>query len=639
MSGELVTLEALAATAKLVVCSDDDFNAAFLRAQAGLGRQPVSAFVVVPALAGPALIERCLAWAWMGGWLNALLEEIVASRLDGGRIVWRFLAAQAPVPAANNQDGGRLSLQRARDALAEYVEPWKAVSGMMAGMEFTAQIVVTGTQETAGSGILIGPDLLLTAWHVIADLVEPGQDPQRPWLKHRPRVGSADRLKIIFDKVRLPAGGGTELTLDRSKLRVVSVAADWLEAGSPPPQPPNVLPQETAFVDDWDYAIIRLSESVTRERNCVPLESIDVPPPEGRLWIFQFPRAAALLCDTHVLKGTYGLKKERFYYAVNTDEGSSGGPCLDNDFRLIGMHLAAWIPGANIRGTQANLGVPIRCILDHIVRTAGGLPEPRPQIAALRRVRNKRYPVVGRWDFQKLVWTEMVPGQTRILTVNAPLGRGKSFLDTIIQSMLPTSAHLVVSLSVEALAKERAEEAHAVLFKKLGPAQGAPAQVVAGSQSELRSTQGALLRDHLVEELVAQADRMRNGRTVWIIIDDFDRMIVDGREAGDYLYLLYEQVAKAPWLRFVLLGFRGDMDAFGKARPFAKPFELRPLSKDEVTDHIRHLLAEKKKQWTDDAVAFQAGRLLQQAGEPMTKDHTANVAEGLVEFELELVGP
>jgi hypothetical protein len=632
---ELATLNSLAAIARQIVCSDDEFDAAFMAVQAELGREPQSAFLVGAGFSGWAMFEYCLAKAWVERWLNALLDEIVTSRLDGGRIVAQLLAVPAAAPAAAANNGGRQNLQRNVRALAEYVDPARAVSGMIAGMGFTAQIVVTGPKPAAGSGFLIGPDLLLTAWHVIADLVEPWHDPQRAWRQYRARPGSDALLKVIFDKVRLPTGRGTELTLDSRKQRVISVATDWLEGGMPPPQPPDVLPAEAGFSQNWDYALIRLAQPAARERGCARLESIDVPPPEGRLWIFQFPRTEAMLCDTHVMMGTYGQNQERFYYSVNTDEGSSGGPCLDNDFRLVGMHLAAWIPnGATIGGAKANLGVPIRRIVDHIVATIGGVPAPRPQIAAVRRLRSKRYPVVGRWDFQKLVWTEMAPGAVRILTVNGPLGRGKSFLAGILQSMLPVTSHLVVSLSVEMLAKERAQDAHAVLLGKLGPYE--PSSDTAGSMSELRSTEAALVRDHLVKDLVRHADRMRNGRTVWIVIDDYDRVDV-GREAGSYLYSLYEQVAQVPWLRFVLLGFRGDTDALGTARPFVKPYLPLPLSEEEVADHVRHLLAEKGKEWGDDAVAFQVRRILQEAGDPASKDHTEEVGRGLVELELELV--
>jgi hypothetical protein len=419
----------------------------------------------------------------------------------------------------------------------------------------------------------------------------------------------------------------------------VQVADDWFEVGAPPPSPPNVLPVQNGFSQDWDYAVIRLAESMARERGYARLEAIEVPPVDGRLWISQFPDKQALVFDTHSVKGTYGNQRERFYYTVNTDDGSSGGPCLDNDFRLVGIHLAAWIRGGALIGNdKVNLGVPIVKVLDHLKSNVGGVPAPKPRIAALRRLRNRSYPIVGRWDFQSRIWTDLVPGrEKRIITVTGPLGRGKSFLADILASMLPISAHLIVNVSVEALAKETAQACYTLLRAKLGPSAEVAEAAPPGSVAALRSTPSALLRDHLVPSLIEHADRLRADRTVWFVIDDFDLVTVDGREAGDYLYLLYETAARTPWLRFVLLGFRGDLAAFGAARSFVVPYVPAPLSTMEINEHLHHLISEHQQNWGDDAIAFQANTIAALAGDPMNPDYAKKVAEGVMDFELRVV--
>jgi hypothetical protein len=636
---QIVNLQALAAAAKLIVCADEEFEAAVKRAQSDAGHAATGVRAKFPGASGPALFERCLAMALSEGWIDPLMREIISARLDGGKILTDWYMTQAGLPPPPNLDQQQANraviLQRNMRAVTEYGEPARALMGIEAGMRYTAQVIVTGPQPVTGTGFLIGPDILITAWHVVDGLLQPTAHPAASGLTHQAIPGSVGRIQILFDKVRLPTGRGSELTLGPGTK--VEVAQNWFEGGALPPMPINQLPAPHAFANHWDYALIRLARSVGRERGFIPFELSDPPPTDGRLWIFQFPLAWPLQYDTDLVKGSYGHSRERFYYdRLNSDYGSSGGPCFDIHFRLVGMHLAHAL---NIGGGPANFAVPITKILNHISTTIGGLPAPVQGVAALHRLRNRPLPVVGRWDFQNLVWTELVPGTNRVLLVSGPLGRGKAYLADILDSMLPPSGHLVVTVSADGFAKEPAPNVHAILSAKLGPLQSvAPTLApIAPSVSALRSTPAALTKDHLAETFVEHADQRRAGRLVWIVVDALDQVTIDGSDAGEYLYQLYRSTAKFPWLRFVLLGFRGDVAAFGDAQKLVGRYSPAALTVQEVAEHIRFQLSEHKKDWGDQAIAFQARQLFDAAGDPNQAGHAQSIAERLMEFEVALV--
>jgi hypothetical protein len=65
----------------------------------------------------------------------------------------------------------------------------------------------------------------------------------------------------------------------------------------------------------------------------------------------------------------------------------------------------------------------------------------------------------------------------------------------------------------------------------------------------------------------------RDGRIVWLVLRDLNRVTAHGEGTSDLLLALYERVAAVPWLRIVL----DDM-------PRDVPFSVRPLR--EVTNSV-----------------------------------------------------
>ena len=200
------------------------------------------------------------------------------------------------------------------------------------------QITFRGTAQ--GTGFLIGPDAVLTNYHVMEAVIE----------KKRP----AGEVECVFDFKKLPDG---------SKMRtpVGLHATDWnldssrYTAGEQALKPDQGMPT----ADELDYALMRLVEPVgarpwaanpgggAANRGWVRVP--DAPPaltsPMG-LIIAQHPNGwpMKLGIDTTAIdqaaKPPLWLNGNgtRLRYATNTEGGSSGSPVFDLTWNLIALH-------------------------------------------------------------------------------------------------------------------------------------------------------------------------------------------------------------------------------------------------------------------------------------------------------------
>lgn len=204
-------------------------------------------------------------------------------------------------------------------------------------------------RKALGTGFLVGPDLVLTNWHVVKHAL-PGND--------------TDDLACRFDFAVDPGGGtggGEEIDIAPSGIVAFSKcsAAELTPAPDVPPPSANEL----------DYALLRLSSPAGTRRGWMDMKSdAQKPAANAPLLIVQHPAAAPLklAMDTEAVIGERfgGL---RLRYRTNTDHGSSGAPCLAMDWSLVALHHL----GDPALGPPVfNQGVPIGLIRDSII--AGG---------------------------------------------------------------------------------------------------------------------------------------------------------------------------------------------------------------------------------------------------------------------------
>lgn len=269
--------------------------------------------------------------------LQSAVSSLVETAYDQGwldlLITGALEAAPASVPLAEAAAQCGLSSLvpggSGAKAVTRGLAPEVAVqTGQLAAIARQVCRVETGS-ELAGTGFLVGADLVLTAYHV----VEP--------LGHG-RV-SPSGMTVRFD---LTTGPGEQIVTTGTLFSVGEVVA-----GSP----------------DLDYVLLRVHGSPGIQPIGGPTGSggtlrrwIDLSyPPDielGSLLVivsYAYERAAARVGQGPVT----GLSENSVKYAINTENGSSGAPCFTQDLSLVALHT-----GSDPQ-RSANVGVRISAVL------------------------------------------------------------------------------------------------------------------------------------------------------------------------------------------------------------------------------------------------------------------------------------
>lgn len=177
-----------------------------------------------------------------------------------------------------------------------------------------------------GTGFLLGPDTVITNYHVMEEVVD------NPRLQHE--VVLRFHYKVGSDGRRLNAG-----------VEYYLAGRDWLIARSP--------------IRKLDYALLRIDTSSVKRYGNVP-------------WMWHMPQghtftAGEPLCIIQHPKGNpqkislgsvtrIDTNQNRIYHTVNTLEGSSGSPCISGNGNIVALHQRA-------SDTVTNKGIPFSAIL------------------------------------------------------------------------------------------------------------------------------------------------------------------------------------------------------------------------------------------------------------------------------------
>jgi hypothetical protein len=212
-----------------------------------------------------------------------------------------------------------------------------------------------------GTGFLVGPDVVLTNYHVME------------WVIASPALAAGVRLR--FDLRVLGNGLQSEGTL------VGLNAADWLVDHSPftaaekQGRPDDVPPSP----DELDHALIRLDRAFGAEpadpgnaeveaRGWVAVPTAAPAMAAGMpIFILQHPLAQPLklAIDTQGVQ-VVNPGGTRVRYATNTESGSSGSPCFDTNWGLVALHHYG-DPAFQHPATY-NQGIPIWAIRERLRR-------------------------------------------------------------------------------------------------------------------------------------------------------------------------------------------------------------------------------------------------------------------------------
>jgi len=535
--------------------------------------------------------SEALTWAEQKQFLDTMARAIVAEGLEDGSIT---AALTVEAIAANQDPGRKAALQAITDLSRGFSRPEVFYRGVNIGMRWTVKIMVDGAFK--GTGVLIGPHLVLTAWHVVAPLFDPHTDPARP-NRFLPKNNAQARLAVEFDDLsgildgQQPAGGPNR----------VQAHAQWCAAHSEchPAELNNTLPQDLTELNGfWDYAVLRLAKTPGLERSWAALDArAVVPAAQGRIVVFQYPGGQPMRFDDHMVVAPQApmppgvIPKLRFLHTTNALGGSSGGPCFDRTFMFCGLHQGEWIRTQG-GGQTVNRGVPILAFMDEIQQKILNFPLPDPSDTSVWKLSRSdpsapEMPIVGCDSFQSLVWRSALMGKPRFILIGGAAHSGKTFRLSVLARMLPDSGHLKIALRAEAISKLSAIN----LAKAVCQAAGASMPPFT-SASDFNSTGGTWVRDELVEKVIETLNTVRSGRLVWLTIAELNRTDIQGEQASDFLLFLYERVRTVDWLRIVLDDMKGD--APGSIRELTEPHRVENITQLHIETYLSRAIAEIK---------------------------------------------
>jgi hypothetical protein len=543
------------------------------------------------------------------------------------------------------------NLQRITDPDRGFTDPGVMLSKLREAVEQVCRIEIDGTPR--GTGFLVRSDLVMTAHHVLRELLTDDGRAAAP--------GSARKLRVRFGFMRFVESG--EIQLSEGEAR--GVADQWLVQTSPCTSEeyldglPDDLERLAGF---WDYAIIHLADAPGVGLKGLPVANLPVRRGH-RLGILQHPQTSPMSWDTSIVRGFLGNGAYRILHDVNTDRGSSGSPCLNARFEVVGLHQAGMPDGFLAGGTRAsakprdaaaapepikqNRAIPMgRILTEWQLKDA---PQRSTTIARLLTAETanvREHPVFGRARLQAWIARSAEDGgkgaiPDRFLAVAGPKGSGKSFTIDVLRAMLPPGEHSILECRASAFntIASAMEFATRFLIKPIKPLNGdAPSLPQLDSAN---TSDNAWLTYQFIGDLLNMMDALRKGRMIWLVLDELsDVVLPDQGEVRKLLDLLYARADGAPWLRILLLGL--------EAVPVQglNPFTFRDLLggggvealADDVADYMLRRLSNSALSLPSDYVQGQARNEIERAisqlgGGLNDPDLLRTVADGIIRLE------
>jgi len=519
----------------------------FLEAQAMANVDRVRFEAVVdPSMSDDAAFELAHRFAQARGWLENLVNIIIDEGLEDGSLTREL--------AEDRANSGDAELQAMTNLASGFEQPDVIYRGIGNGMRWTGKILINGKAE--GTGILIGPNLLITAWHVVRGLFTPTANGD--W--HPDPTGYTE-LQIEFDDFLAKIGR----TLRPSATLRVGAHQNWCVCFSAchKDEIDGKLPDNLAQLDGfWDYTIIRLEKAPGLMRRWASLDARSiVPRVDESIILFQHPAGQPLKMDRNFIAAMDPpapsvIPKFRFLHRANSLGGSSGGPCFDKSFMLFGFHQGVWRTAPQNGGVTTNRGVPAVRILKHITDSIKELPalDPSENPIWSLGVKNAYAPVIGTEDFQKIIWRSAVAGKPKLLVITGADDVGKTFRVNLLSIMLSEGGHLKITLNAKSISNLDAR----TLAERICVEAGADVPDFTPA-SDINSTSSVWLKDEVLVKIMSALDAARKGRLVWLSITDLNAFKIVNEDASELLFLLYGQILSVDWLRVVLDGMNGDI--------------------------------------------------------------------------------
>jgi hypothetical protein len=222
-----------------------------------------------------------------------------------------------------------------------------------------------------GTGFLIGPDLVLTCRHVLRNFT-PADDVR----------ANGNRVEIYFDFFH--GEPVTDVSPSLQDARLVTLDQAWHVASHPEAVPDGLtgeLPdaERQRITHSLDFMLLRLDARVGlqsldksggRRRGWIQMPPDDVPQnlqKEDWIIIPQHPEGYSQRIDLGRFN-ELDQTRTRIRYRVNGAKGTSGAPCFNQKFKLVGIHNAYVGPQDNPLANQAIRFDHIAAVVRHLVK-------------------------------------------------------------------------------------------------------------------------------------------------------------------------------------------------------------------------------------------------------------------------------
>lgn len=515
--------------------------------------------------------------AAQAGWLQQLAMQVALAGM--------FQSSDAAVAAALQPEGMTIEPHLVVDGEEGFADPQVIGTGLQVATQRVCEIIVDHDNLAGpaghGSGFLVGPQTVLTNWHVIRRLFKADGS----------KVENGEkRIRVRFDRMA-------------QNRRAVSFDVARIEAWDPAYRAEYDGGEICAGAEPWtgaeeclDFALLRLRGAPGFIRGWYDLRADHWPRSGGAMYVLQFPGQYAMRVTIGRFRDWCDeVNHRRVRHEANSASGASGGLCLGYDMdagqlRACAMHQAG-VKGLGAPGEESraiNHAIPLAKIAPKVK----GIARRLDGVAPIYRLDDASGPVLGRDTLQQHIG-EAVVGDARILVVWPEAGLtgsarriGKSFSIKILRSMLSVTRNVLVTLSARDIPTDARQLADAIL------ARVEPASATRAALPEMHdpgTTKSAWIADTLLKGCFApRLEAAAGEKLIWLVIDDLDA--VDLPDAGGRAFLdaLYQNIASIPCLRIMLVGLRRELESFTSKGLVRIDRISRPPGRSETAGWLKH---------------------------------------------------
>lgn len=468
------------------------------------------------------------------------LAPFLATLSEQGHIDLEQALRTAKVIHPQDASGVAIHPQGMTAEMMQLIQAARLLEGLSTAVRRVCLVEVASDPPVSGTGFLIGPQTVLTNWHVMHSLIDAATGQQKQ--------DSASKIICRFEKLAEGAG------------KPYRAAEQWLVDFSPMAVngiEGKAYPDMTARRPHaLDFCAIRLTGAPGRVRGYYDLSK------PGKLdslrqltFVVQHPSAWPTqvgVADGTVIDQTSGF----IHHHAPTAEGSSGGLCLDHNLNPIGLHRAAATTAENV--FLYNLAVDLNAI-HKTCPELGKADDVYDRTFLLYDREGNQRAVIGRQRTQEHLRAMASGDDKSILFLHGEKRGGKSFTIDLLRALIGSGdRHVVVQLTPELIPSDPVKLARDIL-QHAGVPDGAvdlpePDVTHGTTTAWMKSTLIPAFTRVLSEYLLADPAAPR---TLWLVFDGLDQQDIVRTNARLFLDELYDATRLLKNLRVLLIGLRG----------------------------------------------------------------------------------